>query len=252
MGGLGVNTGIADAHNLVWKLKYVVNGHTANPQKLLSTYTIERRPVAKANAIQSTMNEIHMRQLDAESVAALAVAESDGSQSLTEILKNPQIKGPIAAAIEKNRDHFDSFGLQLGYIYSEDAPQKQPHELLRKDCSCYKPTFDAGARLPHAWLPPTLNRTVNGEKTLLSTLDFVHEYKFTLFTQDDRFTYQPSLMKVPLSVVKVREWGIPRTWVAAAGIDDSTSLLVRPDQHILGRFKSLSELEEGIERYLGD
>ena len=43
-GGFGGNTGIADAHNLAWKLALVVLGE-AGPE-LLSTYEPERRPVA--------------------------------------------------------------------------------------------------------------------------------------------------------------------------------------------------------------
>lgn len=43
-GGFGGNTGIADAHNLAWKLALVVQGK-AGPE-LLSTYEPERRPAA--------------------------------------------------------------------------------------------------------------------------------------------------------------------------------------------------------------
>jgi len=43
-GGFGGNTGIQDAHNLAWKLAYVLNG-IASPE-LLKTYETERRPVA--------------------------------------------------------------------------------------------------------------------------------------------------------------------------------------------------------------
>src|SRR6185369_12030718 len=43
-GGFGGNTGIQDAHNLAWKLAYVLNG-IAGPE-LLKTYETERRPVA--------------------------------------------------------------------------------------------------------------------------------------------------------------------------------------------------------------
>lgn len=42
-GGFGGNTGVADAHNLAWKLAMVVNGE-AGPE-LLDTYDTERRPV---------------------------------------------------------------------------------------------------------------------------------------------------------------------------------------------------------------
>lgn len=43
-GGYGANTGIADAHNLSWKLASVLNGQSS--PALLDTYDAERRPVA--------------------------------------------------------------------------------------------------------------------------------------------------------------------------------------------------------------
>ncbi|MGC4083722.1 MAG: FAD-dependent monooxygenase [Vicinamibacterales bacterium] len=43
-GGYGANTGIADAHNLAWKLQAVLSG--ASTPALLDTYDAERRPVA--------------------------------------------------------------------------------------------------------------------------------------------------------------------------------------------------------------
>ena len=43
-GGFGANTGIADAHNLAWKLAAVLSG--ASTPELLETYSIERQPVA--------------------------------------------------------------------------------------------------------------------------------------------------------------------------------------------------------------
>jgi 2-polyprenyl-6-methoxyphenol hydroxylase-like FAD-dependent oxidoreductase len=43
-GGFGGNTGVQDAHNLAWKLAFVLKG-IAGPE-LLSTYDLERRPAA--------------------------------------------------------------------------------------------------------------------------------------------------------------------------------------------------------------
>lgn len=45
-GGQGMNTGLADAQNLAWKMARVLDG-TANPA-ILKTYEQERRPIAKA------------------------------------------------------------------------------------------------------------------------------------------------------------------------------------------------------------
>jgi 2-polyprenyl-6-methoxyphenol hydroxylase-like FAD-dependent oxidoreductase len=50
-GGFGGNTGIHDAHNLAWKLAYVVKG-LAGPQ-LLASYDLERRPIAKFTVEQA-------------------------------------------------------------------------------------------------------------------------------------------------------------------------------------------------------
>ncbi|GAA3176050.1 FAD-dependent monooxygenase [Blastococcus jejuensis] len=50
-GGFGGNTGVADAHNLAWKLALVLQG-TAAP-RLLDTYDAERRPVSSMTVEQA-------------------------------------------------------------------------------------------------------------------------------------------------------------------------------------------------------
>lgn len=50
-GGFNANTGIADAHNLVWKIAHVLNGK--DNSSLLDTYELERRPVAIRNGEQA-------------------------------------------------------------------------------------------------------------------------------------------------------------------------------------------------------
>ena len=50
-GGFGGNTGVADAHNLAWKLAYVTRG-TAG-QGLLETYDAERRPISALTVEQA-------------------------------------------------------------------------------------------------------------------------------------------------------------------------------------------------------
>lgn len=52
-GALGGNTGIAEAHNLAWKLAAVLRGE-ASP-RLLSTYDAERRPLADTTVEQVTL-----------------------------------------------------------------------------------------------------------------------------------------------------------------------------------------------------
>ena len=50
-GGTGMNTAIQDAHNLAWKLGFVLRGWAADD--LLNTYAEERRPVGLRNAMRS-------------------------------------------------------------------------------------------------------------------------------------------------------------------------------------------------------
>jgi 2-polyprenyl-6-methoxyphenol hydroxylase-like FAD-dependent oxidoreductase len=66
-GGTGMNTAIADGHDLGWKLGWVLNGWAG--EQLLDTYEAERRPVASHNLQRSvdergsyrdTIDEIHV------------------------------------------------------------------------------------------------------------------------------------------------------------------------------------------------
>jgi 2-polyprenyl-6-methoxyphenol hydroxylase-like FAD-dependent oxidoreductase len=50
-GGFGGNAGVADAHNLAWKLAAVLRGEAGEP--LLDTYDVERRPVGEFTTRQA-------------------------------------------------------------------------------------------------------------------------------------------------------------------------------------------------------
>ena len=50
-GATGMNTGIADAHNLGWKLGWVVRGWAG--EELLDSYEVERHPIGLRNALSS-------------------------------------------------------------------------------------------------------------------------------------------------------------------------------------------------------
>ena len=57
-----MNTGIQDAHNLVWKLCAVMEGGAADA--LIDTYEEERRPIARRNTDQSVENLMKMGMID--------------------------------------------------------------------------------------------------------------------------------------------------------------------------------------------
>ncbi|PPS69262.1 MULTISPECIES: FAD-dependent oxidoreductase [Streptomyces] len=72
-GGYGANTGIADAHNLAWKLALVVGG-VAGPG-LVETYDAERRPVALYTAEQGSL-QLALRSGTATPEQRAAVADA--------------------------------------------------------------------------------------------------------------------------------------------------------------------------------
>jgi putative polyketide hydroxylase len=68
-GGTGMNTAIADGHDLGWKLAWVLRGW-AEPE-LLDSYEAERRPVAEHNVTRSADPNGSRRPVDEELVADL-------------------------------------------------------------------------------------------------------------------------------------------------------------------------------------
>ncbi len=113
-GGFGGNTGVADAHNLAWKLAYVTRG-IAGPG-LLETYDAERRPIAAL-----TVEQAYTRY----------VLRVDTS------LPKDDLMPPL-----------DDAAIELGAIYrssavlADQAPQQQLEDP-------HAGTWTVGARLPH-------------------------------------------------------------------------------------------------------
>ena len=169
-GGLGLNCGVQDIHGLMWRLAATSSGRAS--AGLLDSYETERIPVAQNNAHQSLTNALKMVHL----AAALGTDADPTSERLHASLADPSKADEIAAAVELQREHFDLFGLQLGYVYGEGAlvPEEPPAEPGSP--STYEPTARPGARLPHAWLGE-----VGGE----STLDLVPLDRPVLFSFGD-------------------------------------------------------------------
>jgi 2-polyprenyl-6-methoxyphenol hydroxylase-like FAD-dependent oxidoreductase len=116
-GGFGGNTGIHDAHNLAWKLAYVLKGLAA--PRLLQTYDMERRPIAKF-----TVEQAYTRYVT-------RTAPYLGATDFQ----------PLA----------NDFDIELGHIYrspaivaddGDSAIHADPHQM------CGRP----GSRAPHVWL----------------------------------------------------------------------------------------------------
>lgn len=144
-GGLGMNVGIADVHNLCWKLAGVLRGWAG--ADLVDTYGAERRPVAETTLRQAVANAQVMlgaQRRRQEQLAAGAAAD--------------QVELPWSER------YFAQLGLVLGVAYGSDADTEPDVD--------YVPTALPGHRMPHLWLDAGR-----------STLDTLGEW-FTLLTPD--------------------------------------------------------------------
>jgi 2-polyprenyl-6-methoxyphenol hydroxylase-like FAD-dependent oxidoreductase len=121
-GGYGMNTGIADAIDLGWKLAATLKGFGG--PGLLASYERERRPVGYRNRLASERHtDVRMK------IAELYRRESD-----------PDTLGRGIAALGNAEN--ESWGIEFGYRY----------DGVEGDPVIYDPTTAPGARLPSVFL----------------------------------------------------------------------------------------------------
>ncbi|MCP1842408.1 2-polyprenyl-6-methoxyphenol hydroxylase-like FAD-dependent oxidoreductase [Bradyrhizobium sp. USDA 4524] len=149
-GGFGLNSGVQDAHNLAWKLAFVLKGF-AN-EKLLDSYSSERRPIAQSNANFSYGNRLRFGLTDD------AVRSRDPDR--------------IRFWINDMDNHLHSIGQNLGHNYEEGAVIPDGTVAKALNSRYYTPTDRPGARFPHMWLEPSRKK---------STLDWFDK-QFTVVT----------------------------------------------------------------------
>ena len=94
-GGLGLNTGVADVHNLVWKIAAVEAGWAE--ASILDTYEAERRPVAQFNCDQSLHNALKLSEVP----MAFGFTRDLGAsgQLVADVLSDPERRAGVEDAI---------------------------------------------------------------------------------------------------------------------------------------------------------
>jgi putative polyketide hydroxylase len=217
-GGLGMNTGIADAHNLAWKLAFVLQSHASDT--LLDTYYDERAPIAKRNIEWSTEN--------AKRFFDIFEAIQAGDYETLKIKLHEQ---------QKNLNYE---GLDLGYIYHSEAVQSENDRVISILPDKYNPTTLPGSRAPHVQL-------IKDSKTI-STLD-LFEKKYVLLVGSDGGAWQTAANELaiasslPIKNYRVATNGdlsdIENAWHAAYEITTTGAVLVRPDGHVAWRSKEM-------------
>lgn len=238
-GGFGMNTGVQDAHNLAWKLAYVVRGWAGDA--LLDTYGTERRPVAQWNVDRSMDN-------------------SRSVGRIRRVVETGQDEAEVAAALARSARYGNWLGMDLGLAYEAGAvvPDGTEPPEVEDPVSDYAPTARPGHRAPHVAV-----RRV-GDPAVTSTLDLFDRSVVVLAGPDGdgwlgaaAAIGHPAVVALGLGVDVLaaavdggpadapagsgREAGVaegPGTagMLAALGISAGGALVVRPDGHVGARF----------------
>ncbi|MEO0337861.1 MAG: FAD-dependent monooxygenase, partial [Bacteroidota bacterium] len=176
-GGLGMNSGIGDAHNLCWKLAMVI--HQKAAESLLETYELERRPVIELNCQESLYNYykilevprsmgLNPKMLRWQAVflnsrmgkalpsgfkeRLLTIIYNRLSKKILSIPQQAMKHQRIKATIQDQIEHFDRIGLDLGYVYNDGAiiPNSASSNPTPQ-VSQYQASIEPGLRFPHFW-----------------------------------------------------------------------------------------------------
>jgi 2,4-dichlorophenol 6-monooxygenase len=269
-GGLGMNTGIGDAHNIAWKLQAVIRG-LADDQ-LLDTYEQERRPVAEENCEESLFNYhkilevIEAFGLHRNGLEKLAKLKNTApvkwlpvhwrSNILSLIFKliqrkmdkfhtNPVIKEKVLASIADQVAHFDRIGLDIGYSYEQGAIIPDGTELgfPPDKITQYIPSARPGGRFPHIDFRKNRNPT--------SSHDLLDYCLFTLLIRAEGARWEESIAQLPTSiyqkiqVIRLDQLDLAEPvynyLISICDIEESGAILIRPDGHVAWRVKSLKE-----------
>jgi putative polyketide hydroxylase/tetracenomycin A2 monooxygenase-dioxygenase len=204
-GGFGLNSGVQDAHNLAWKLTYVLRGWADD--KLLDTYDVERRPVAHSNADFSLGNRHRYGHME-------AAARSGQPDRITFWLDDMD-------------NHLHSVGQALDFRYEQGAVIPDGTVPRPLDSRVYRPSDRHGARFPHFWLDHARKQ---------STLDWFDQ-EFVLVAGPLGGAWEAAAQQASAAT------GLPVGFRTMPRVDFSDgfrmgqhgAVLVRPDGHVAWR-----------------
>ncbi|KAF4968893.1 hypothetical protein FZEAL_10328 [Fusarium zealandicum] len=202
-GGYGANTGISDAHNLVWKLVAVLNG-SSSPE-LLDTYDAERRPVAVVRHDQIFARDDYQRFL----------VGREWNKKDTEIL--------------------DDISMEFGQLYQSGAIVRADNNLppaRRPDEWNGQP----GTRAPHIAL-------TRGGETISSLDLFCQGWVLVSKNASWKMAVEEAIESTGIECSFVQVGGeaeevVKGEFGESFGVDEAGAVLVRPDGYIAWRTKT--------------
>lgn len=219
-GGLGMNTGVQDAHNLAWKLAHALRYGATD--KLLDSYYEERAPIAKQNMLWSKENAARYTE----------IYEALYSNN----------KEKLIAKLHEQKNNLNHLGLDFGFIYHSNIVCSENAQTLSVTSYEYRPTTLSGARAPHVSL-------IQKGKTI-SSLD-LFEKDFVLLVSADGSAWKNIAqdlnkdLSFPLKTYQIANDGdlidLNNNWLAIYQITATGAVLVRPDGHVAWRSQAMVE-----------
>ena len=178
--GLGMNTSIQDAYNLVWKLALVLNGGAGDG--LLDTYQDERRPEGR-KIVDRAIRSVGEMLPFIEALGFRGDQTYDEAMAILDHLHGPDgedRRQALLAAMDLLNGQFNAHGVEMGQRYESAAviDDGTPYPTDDRDPDLYYvPTTHPGAHVPHVWL--------ERDTAPVSTLDLCAYDRFTLITGID-------------------------------------------------------------------
>ncbi|SFM92481.1 FAD-dependent monooxygenase [Variovorax sp. OV329] len=196
-GGMGLNTGVQDAHNLAWKLAAVIKGEAG--EELLDTYHAERRPMGEFTTRTALLSSLSM-----------------GRKERTD--------KPVTAREEFLQER----GVIFGYRYESTAVIPDPDTPVPQvadPVTQYVPSATPGCRAPHAEL------LRSGEK--VSTIE-LFGLEFVLLAGPQGKAWKDAADAVRGPSIRAHVVGddlvdADGDWQALYGVGPQGAVLVRPD-----------------------
>ncbi|KAL7955841.1 FAD-dependent monooxygenase [Trichoderma compactum] len=233
-GGYGMNTGIAEAFDLGWKLAAAVNGWAG--QHLLATYEQERRSVALL-ALQTAKGHIGRLMAMPKAVELSGKTLQTGGKEARAMLDR------VHEYVQANDAHNKSLGVELGYRYTSsiclpDQPQDELPSPPEFDPRHYIPTTASGYRAPHVFLQdktPIFDQY--GKDFTLIAFKNSQQHLQTI----DSFRQSAERLKVPLRISSLDGE------TTAHSIWSADIVLVRPDGFVSWRGNSLDNFDTAYE-----
>ncbi|WP_329172696.1 FAD-dependent monooxygenase [Streptomyces sp. NBC_01477] len=241
--GLGLNTGIQDAHNLAWKLAAVLSGSAGD--SLLDAYEAERRPVGRHN-LGWAMSAAAHHQVVID--AALGLGPHVPPERRTQMFFGYFAPTPVGAAqraraaeiFATHRGECQALDVEAGFGYEQGAVVPDGSRLPARSPlgDVYRPTTRPGHLLPHAWIERDGRR--------VSTHDLVGSGTgFVLITGADGAAWAEAAalaagkLSVPVTAVLIGEGAeyadADGAWQRLRETGGAGAVLVRPDQHVAWR-----------------